>query len=214
MSHNYILTKRNIIIASLIALCGLLLGAYFFKPIHEHWMLFALYIGASNSFIAIPHEPLMIYYGKHYGVINPLLIAIVPTTLGCILDYVVLYPILHHQAVNKNLQKKWIQKSKTYFLKWPFATLLFFAVSPLPFYPIRLITVLSKYPLKLYITAVTLGRIPRYWILLYFGFALNLSDRAILIIFLVLIGIYVSAHLLKKGNNILAFLHKRFKNQS
>jgi hypothetical protein len=51
-------------------------------PQFQDLVAFFFYIIASNTFIGIPHEPLMIYYGKLYPFYVPVLVAVVPTIMG------------------------------------------------------------------------------------------------------------------------------------
>jgi ribonucleoside-triphosphate reductase len=50
--------------------------------------------------------------------------------------------------------------------RWrPWWTIVFFAFSPIPFYPIRLVAPLAGYPLTGYVSAVVVGRVPRYFLI-------------------------------------------------
>jgi membrane protein YqaA with SNARE-associated domain len=147
-------------------------------------IFFFFYVMLSNSFIGIPHEPLMIYVGKLYPFYIPVLIAIIPTILGCYLDYLVLTPVLNSRLLRKPLNSNFYTKSEEYFKKFPYITLFFFALTPLPFYPVRILSVASRYPLNRYVSSVTLGRIPRYTILVLSGTAFNISNHILLVILL------------------------------
>jgi membrane protein YqaA with SNARE-associated domain len=156
----------------------------------------------SNSFVAIPHEPLMIYLGKIYPFYLPVLISVIPTLIGCYLDYLVLSPVLKSRFLKKPLNSKFYLKSEEYFNKLPYLTLFIFAFTPLPFYPVRILSVASEYPVSRYASSVTLGRIPRYSILVLTGTAFNISVHTLLLIFIVMISSPIAANLLKKVINI------------
>jgi ribonucleoside-triphosphate reductase len=78
------------------------------------------------------------------------------------------------------------------------------AISPVPFYPIRILSVSSGYPLWKYTTSVVLGRIPRYFILALFGDLLNIPNWIILLFFvsLILAPIYRSLSMRGKENPV------------
>jgi membrane protein YqaA with SNARE-associated domain len=157
-------------------------------PQIEGWVVFFFYVLISNSFIGIPHEPLFIYYGKIYPIYIPLLISIVPTIMGCALDYIILTPVLESKYLQKALKTKIFRKSALYFKKTPFMTLFVFALTPIPFYPVRILSVATKYPFKKFAASVTLGRIPRYAVLAYGGMALNIPNWIIITIFVLMVG--------------------------
>ena len=66
-------------------------------------------------------------------------------------------------------------------------TLLIFAVSPIPFWPVRILSISTRYPFGRYTTAVTIGRIPRYFLLAFGGMTLNIPDWLIAVIFIAMI---------------------------
>jgi len=148
----------------------------------------------SNSFIAIPHEPLMIYLGKIYPFYIPVIIGILPTILGCYLDYMVLTPVLNSRLFKRPLNSKFYKKSEEYFRKMPYFTLFIFALTPLPFYPVRILSVASGYPVSRYVSSVTLGRIPRYAILTLSGSLFNISNNVIfgILLFMVLFPLLIN----------------------
>ncbi len=157
------------------------------SPQIKSTVIFFFYVMLSNSFIAIPHEPLMIYLGKIYPFYLPVLIAILPTILGCYLDYMVLTPVLNSRLFKRPLNSKFYKKSEEYFRKTPYLTLFVFALTPLPFYPVRILSVASGYPVSKYVSSVTLGRIPRYTFLALSGSFFNISNNVIFGILLFMI---------------------------
>ena len=161
-------------------------------------VFFFFYIMLSNSFIAIPHEPLMIYLGKIYPFYLPVLVAIIPTILGCYLDYMVLTPVLNSRFLQRPLNSKFYKKSEEYFMKMPFVTLFVFALTPLPFYPVRILSVASGYPVSRYVSSVTLGRIPRYTILTLSGSIFKISNTILFAILLFMILFPITVNIIRK----------------
>jgi uncharacterized membrane protein YdjX (TVP38/TMEM64 family) len=168
--------------------------AYFYFPHLLGLVLLFFYIIPSNSFIPFPHEPAIIYYGKIYGPYLTTLAAIIPTAIACIIDYAVLTPVFNRTRLSRIKQTGIYQKTVYYFEKAPFLTNLVAALSPVPFYPVRILSVASGYPMWKYTTAVVTGRIPRYFFLAVTGALLNIPNWFIGLFFLSL----VSAPLYKK----------------
>ncbi len=171
-------------ILSILALAAMI-GALAFRYLPEYlglvWLFF--YIIPSNSFIPFPHEPAIIYYGKIYGPFITTLTALVPTIIACYIDYEVLTPAFDRTQLRKIKHTRIYRKTLHYFSKAPFFTNAFAALSPVPFYPVRILSISSGYPASRYTLAVLLGRLPRYFILAYGGAALDVPNGLILLIF-------------------------------
>ena len=77
---------------------------------------------------------------------------------------------MHHPRVRaKYANFNLYQKSVVLFRKSPFWALVLVGLTPLPFYPIKFLSIGDKYPLKRYLLALVVGRLPRYWALAYLG---------------------------------------------
>ncbi len=161
---------------------------YFIFPSFIGLVLLFFYIIPSNSFIPFPHEPAIIYYGKLYGPLVTTLVAAVPTLIACIIDYAVLTPVFSRTRLAGLKNTGIYIKTISYFHKAPFLTNFIAAVSPVPFYPVRILSVASEYPLWKYSTSVLLGRLPRYYFLALFGALLNIPNWIIFVFFLSLIA--------------------------
>jgi len=161
---------------------------YFYYPKYIGLVFLFFYIIPSNSFIPFPHEPAIIYYGKIFGPLLTTLTATIPTIIACIIDYAVLTPVFTRTRLSKIKDTGIYKKTVHYFNKAPFFTNLIAALSPVPFYPVRILSVASQYPLWKYTTAIALGRIPRYYFLALFGALLNIPNWVIALFFLSLVS--------------------------
>ena len=166
-------------------LIGTLAHHYF--PRYFGLVLLFFYIIPSNSFIPFPHEPAIIFYGKIYGPYLTTLAATLPTIIACYLDYEVLTPVFNLTRVGKIRDTKIYLKTYHYFKKAPFLTNAIAAVSPVPFYPIRILSIAGGYPAWKYTASVVLGRIPRYFLLAYFGALINIPNWIIGLFFVTLL---------------------------
>jgi len=76
-------------------------------------------------------------------------------------------------------------------LVWPFLVVWLFAVSPVPDWAARVLAVLAEYPIRRYLLAFLLGRIPKFWAFAALGEALPLSDRTVLIGAIAVTGLFL-----------------------
>ncbi len=171
---------------------------YLYFPHYFGLVLLFFYIVPSNSFIPFPHEPAIIYYGKIFGPLATTITATIPTIVACVLDYQVLTPVFNRTRASKIKDTGIYQKTVRYYEKAPFLTNFVAALSPVPFYPIRILSVASGYPMWKYTSAVLAGRIPRYYLLALFGALLNIPNWIIGLFFLSLISTTVYQQISKR----------------
>jgi uncharacterized membrane protein YdjX (TVP38/TMEM64 family) len=200
----------GIFLSLLLLLC---LFIWLAAPKYTEFIPYTLYIVASTTFLAIPHEPLVLLYGNHYGPYLPVLFGILPTIIGCYVDYLILTPLFKLKHAEKLKQTKFYVFSLKYFSKLPFITISLVALSPVPFYPVRFLSVASSYPVYRYASAVVLGRIPRFFILAVGGGMFDIPLVYIILIFIVFVGWYPCSQLVKQIINFSkAGLQKRRHN--
>ncbi len=180
--------QRYLFLLSIIAVIYTAVLAAFTYPEFKELLFFNFYMILSNCFAGMifPHEPLMIYFGKIYPFYMPVVIAVVPTIIGCAIDYLVLIPLFKTKFLRKMQNSGIHSRAAYYFRKKPFQTVVIFALLPLPFYPVRILSVTTKFPFKKYATSVVLGRIPRYLFLAYSGKTFNIPDYVIVLLFVII----------------------------
>ena len=150
-----------------------------FVPEMRKLVFLFFYSIPANSFIPVPHELGMIYFGQYY---DPALVAIVAaagTVLVCFVDY---------QAINFAFGLKYLRRVKEsdvyrgavrYFLKAPFLSLVIAAAAPfIPFYIFRVLSPTANYPLRKYMYAIFIGRLPRYYVFALMGATMDLNSLA------------------------------------
>ncbi len=153
------------------------------------WVLFFYSFPSEFLIATVPHEPVLLYFGKFY---HPLIVALVaiPSTLFTeMLNYSAFKYITDLRIFTKLREKKALQKTVQFFNKVPFLTLWVAGISPIPFYPLRFLVVLARYPLPWYILAVFLSRFPRFIILAYVGYKIQIPDYLLIALFVILIAI-------------------------
>ncbi len=162
--------------------------SYYYFPRYTGLVALFFYIIPSNSFIPFPHEPAVLYYGKIYGAWLTTLVATIPTIIACYLDYAVLTPLFDRTRLGNIRQAALYQRTLYYFNKAPFLTNAIAALSPVPFYPVRILSISSGYSAWKYTTAVVMGRVPRYFFLAAMGDLFQVPNWFIGLFF-VIIGI-------------------------
>ena len=133
----------------------------------DWWQLsgFFWYSILGNSFIPFPHEPAVIYAGAVY---DPALVALVGglgTALASTIDHVVVTRAFRLETMAPIKETRVMKFAVRLFERRPWSTIVLFAFTPLPFYPIRLVAPAANYPMVGYVSAVVSGRIPRYFLL-------------------------------------------------
>jgi len=176
----------------------MILGIIFAYPEKSELIFFMGYMVVSNSFLALPHEPLLLYFGKIYGWVWPVLVAIIPTVIGSYLDYQIFDPLRNLSVLKRMQNQRWYQKIFHYFSLYPFTTIVVFALTPLPFYIVRVLSIFGAYPARRYVQAVLLGRIPRYLFLAAGGKLLNMENKLIIFVAFAVFVIYAAGFLYRK----------------
>ena len=173
--------KKYLAVVLPISIAAVALGAY--VPELRQLVLLFFYSMPANSFVPVPHELGMIYFGQYYSPVIVALVAAAGTVMVCFVDY---------QAMNFAFGLKHLRKVKEsdlyrgaiqYFLKAPFVSLVVAAAMPfIPFYLFRVLSPTAGYPLRRYMMAIFIGRLPRYYVFALMGATLELPSLAIALV--------------------------------
>jgi ribonucleoside-triphosphate reductase len=143
--------------------CTLLTWRY----LPEWWQLSAFfwYSIPGNSLVPLPHEPAVIYAGAIY---HPALVAVLgglATTVASTVDHILFTRAFQLKTVGPIKDNRVSRLAVRLFSWQPWWTIFIFAITPIPFYPIRVIAPMASYSTVGYVSAVVVGRIPRYYVL-------------------------------------------------
>ena len=180
-----------------------------FVPEYRNLAFLFLFTIVSNSVVPMPYEPIMVVMGALYAPILAASVAASGNVIACFLDYKAIQFAFQHRLLQKVQNSDMYQGAVHYFLKAPFVCVLVAAFAPfIPFYIFRVLSPTSDYPLPRYMTAVFLGRLPRYFFFAYLGSAL-LPARLLVVcalLFLACVGLYllVRHHLVARGRVVSA----------
>ncbi len=157
------------------------------------WIL--LLCAFPSNFITgiVPYDPAIIYFGQFY---TPLYVIIVGTA-SIIFVEGINYSVLRHISNTKFMVKirhrHFVSKIIALFDKAPFMALLFAGFLPVPFYPFRVLVILSGYPLIKYLLSVLISKTPRIYLLILLGNFIHIPDYMIFTLFIAIIIIsYIS----------------------
>lgn len=114
-------------------------------------------------------EPFVMEVAKYNA---PLLVTTVATGVYVYMEFVNWYVygwILNWDRFNALPEKRWIKWGVSKFARFPFMTVLFFAATPVPFWVVRCLAILKKYPLGIFLVATAIGRFPRFYMYAWLG---------------------------------------------
>jgi len=156
--------------AASLAVCSA--AVFVFLPAYRGMLWLALYTISS-----LPHEPVLLFFAKSYGATLCALASLAGCLVAGVFDYKFLLPIMHHPRVrSKYANVGFYQNSVKLFRKSPFWTVAVAGATPLPFYPVKLLSICDRYPLRRYLLALAVGRTPRYWVLAYLGYVFGFPN--------------------------------------
>ncbi|MGH1362378.1 MAG: VTT domain-containing protein [Calditrichia bacterium] len=158
---------------------GMLLLSLF--PDYRGLITYGLFSIPSHMLVGlIPQEPILLVAAKYASPLYITLVAAIGYTIASLLDYLLLLPLLNRNFIQDRIEdSSFYQRARRYFRKSPFMILLAANALPLPFYPLKFLSIVSHYPFWRYISAMFLGRLPRYYLIAYLGFAFEFPTWAL-----------------------------------
>ena len=164
----------------------LIVTRYLYPQYSKLFILFLYSIPSQFIFAIIPHEPIIFYFSKNFTPLSVTLVALLGTLFAEYLNYMLVKLFLKIPKVDVLRKHETFKNASYYFLRLPFVSLVIAAITPVPFYPFRIIAPASEYSLKKYLLALIVGRTPRFYILAYFGYAVPLPNEIIIVLFILL----------------------------
>ncbi len=153
------------------------------------WVLFFYSFPSEFLIATVPHEPVLLYFGKFFSPITVALVAISGTVLTEMLNYSAFKYVTDLKIFAKLQQKSAVKKTVRFFNKAPFLTLWVAGITPIPFYPLRFLVVLARYSLFKYVLAIFFSRFPRFFLLAYLSYKIQIPDYMLIALFVLLIVI-------------------------
>jgi len=156
-----------------------------------------------SPIIPAAFEPLIMEAAKYERAIWVTLVALAAYMYMEYLNWHAYAWVLSRRALKGLREHNLIQRSLKYFAYAPFATVVVFAFTPMPFWAIRTLAILDKYPVQTFMTATAIGRFPRLFAYAWLGSIFRIPT-------LVLVGIIfgtaaaVIAYKLLQGKKLLS----------
>ncbi len=168
----------------------------------QYGKLFLLFLySIPGQFIVafIPHEPIIFYFSKYFSPLSVTLVTLLGTLFAEYLNYMLVKLFFKIPRADDLRKHKTFKTATYYFLRMPFVSLIIAALTPVPFYPFRVIAPASEYSLTKYLLALIVGRTPRFYILAYFGYSIPLSNEIIIVFFILLLAVSMLYWFKRKG---------------
>jgi membrane protein YqaA with SNARE-associated domain len=182
--------KTTILVLQLAFVGGLLAIWLLWDAVRESkslWVLF-FYSFPSEFLVApLPHEPIFFYFGKFYSPLVVAAVSVSSTVITEALNYSIFGYFADRSFFEKVHKSRLTRRLVELFYKAPFVALMVAGLSPVPFYPMRFLVVLARYPVWKYCLAVFLSRAPRFWVLAWIGSAVQIPNWLLIVFFSVLI---------------------------
>lgn len=177
--------------AFVIALLVVWLSSQTIHHSNSLWVLFFYCFPSQFLLAALPHEPVVLYFGKFYSPLVVALVATAGTVLVETINYSVFKYVADFKAMAKVVRSRLVVKFVNLFKKAPFLSLWIAGLTPVPFYPFRFMVVVARYPLPLYVLAVLVSRLPRFFILAFLGNRFEIPNGIIIGLFGLLVAVAV-----------------------
>jgi len=183
-------TLKTVLIVSEVTVVLLLLGMWIFSDsVRASRNLFVLFFYSFPSeFLVglIPHEPILIFYGNFYAPLTVALVSAVGTVMAEGINYSVFGYVYDSSVFDGFRGKAGVKTIVRLFARYPFYTILVAGFTPIPFFPVRFLVVMSRYSPAKYLAGVFVSRTPRFYLLALAGYAFSIPSWLLVTLFVVL----------------------------
>lgn len=182
--------RNRTLIYTVAGLSALLVTLAVLLPGARLLIAFFAYTATLNSgLIPFPTMTVAIFLGKSY---SPLLVAAVGTA-GSAIASVIIYYLLTGLSKRKRMRRikdnSLVRSLRALTRKSPFLSLALFNLVPLPIEPARFSAILNRYSIARYVTAISLGRFARYFLLATLGEAFRVPNSVLLVLTVTLVAV-------------------------
>jgi len=164
----------------------------------EILIILLVYMSLAFTFFPLPTAWIILWAAREMDPLSVSLVGAVGTCIANLHDYYILNYLFGLERLRKAKGTKSYRNAVRWFSRAPFVTLAVASFLPLPIDVVRILTVSTGYPRRLYVLATFVGRFPRYLLLGYLSYELKLSNQAILVVLLVTVAIGITQAAVKK----------------
>jgi membrane protein YqaA with SNARE-associated domain len=182
------------ILGGIMVLLGIVTSVLLLQDFQSNsYFYLAFYSIPANTAISVfPHEPVLIYFGKFANLWLAATAATAGTVVAGLMDHAVFVPVLNLQSIQSYKDKRLYRKAISYFMRFPFPTLLVAGFTPIPFFPFKFLCFSIHYPMWKYVTALVVSRFPRYYLLAWLGAQFQIPNWILIGSFVFIIALYVA----------------------
>ena len=175
------------------ALCGVAVaGAVIvaIAPALAGLFLLGLYCIPTNSVLPVPHEPGVLYMARFYPPWEIAIAATVASAVVAFADYALVEAAMRHPRIQGARDARMMRWAVRWMTRYPFAIIVAFSLVPvLPIAVVRALAPISGYPLRRYIAALVVGRLPRFYLLAWLGRAVTIPTWALVVVTVVFLAL-------------------------
>ena len=154
------------------------------------WALTIYSIPSNTAISLLPHEPMLLMYGGRSNLWLGAAAATAGTVIAAWFDHRIFVPLLNVERIVGYKEAPLYRRVMDLFVRAPFAALVVAGVSPVPFFPFKLLAFSGGYALPRYLGAVAVGRFPRYLLLLWLGATFRIPAWLLLVAALLAFSAY------------------------
>jgi len=191
--------RTLLFVAQVLFVAGLLVWWVLSKAVrtsHSLWVLFFYSFPSEFMIAPVPHEPVVLYFGKLYSFLIVGAVAVMGTIITEAINYSSFRYASDWKIFRRVNQTKIVERMVRLFSKAPFAALWVAGLMPIPYSPFRLLVVVAEYPVWKYLLAVLTSKFPRFCLLALAAGAIRIPDGILIGLFVLLI-VVPNFHFLK-----------------
>lgn len=146
--------------------------------------------GPYSPVLPATYEPIIMLFGKLYP---PLLIGLVATTGTIYVEYLNywLYAAGADRLPDRIRASPMLARIERWYARAPFATVVVAAFTPLPYWLVRVLSALTRYPVRRHLVATAIGRFPRLWFFAAIATPLGIPTSWLVLASVVVLGVMV-----------------------
>jgi len=131
----------------------------------------------------VPHEPVLLYFGTYHAAWVVAVVSVAGTVLAEALNYRFFSLVWGPPRLPAASKTRAVARIMELFERRPMIAILIAGFTPVPFFPIRLLVVMTGYPRLKYLLGVLLSRTPRFWVLAALGAWIRIPGGALVVLF-------------------------------
>jgi len=162
--------------------------------------------GPLGMFLPAAYEPILMLFGVLYPPVLVAFLGILGTLYIEGVNYFLYKKVLETRALASARETRLVLSTERLFRRAPFWTVWLCSWSPLPYWVVRIVAPLARYPVHRYLAATFLGRFPRLWFFAALGLHFRVSPGTLALVTLVAIAVFgaIAAVKLRRGQASLA----------